>query len=83
MVMTSSCISSTTLAFVINWKLTLVILAVLPILIVTWLIFVKLTVLMTMNELKSYAKSGAIAQEIFSSIRTVLAYNGSQYEQLR
>ncbi|CAF1381437.1 unnamed protein product, partial [Didymodactylos carnosus] len=42
-----------------------------------------LTALMTMNELQPYSKSGAIVQEVFSSIRTVFAYNSSEYEQLR
>ncbi|CAF0852837.1 unnamed protein product [Didymodactylos carnosus] len=83
LVLTAACVSASLLAFIINWKLTLVMLAVLPLLIVNWLIFAKLMALITMDELKSYSKCGAIAQEIFSSIRTVFAYNGSQYEQLR
>ena len=38
---------------------------------------------MTSQELKSYAKAGAIAEEVFSSIRTVLSYNGGAYEAKR
>lgn len=38
---------------------------------------------MTSNELKAYAKAGAIAEEVFSSIRTVFAYNGASYESKR
>lgn len=38
---------------------------------------------MTSNELKAYAKAGAIAEEVFSSIRTVFAYNGGNYESKR
>ncbi len=34
-------------------------------------------------ELKFYAKAGAIAQEVFTSIRTVFAYNGAQKEHKR
>ncbi|CAF1546116.1 unnamed protein product [Didymodactylos carnosus] len=70
-----SCINTTILAFIINWKLTLIMLVLLPSFI--------LTALMTMKELQPYSKSAAIAQEIFSSIRTVFAYNSSEYEQLR
>ncbi len=33
---------------------------------------------MTTNELKSYAKAGAVAEEVFTAIRTVFAFNGSQ-----
>ena len=38
---------------------------------------------MTSQELKAYAKAGAIAQEVFSSIRTVFSYNGAAYESRR
>jgi hypothetical protein len=38
---------------------------------------------MTSQELKSYAKAGAIAEEVFSSIRTVFSYNGAAYESKR
>jgi hypothetical protein len=34
-------------------------------------------------ELKSYGKAGAIAEEVFSSIRTVLSYNGQSREEKR
>jgi len=34
-------------------------------------------------ELKAYGKAGAIAEEVFSSIRTVLSYNGQEREQKR
>ncbi|CAF1216329.1 unnamed protein product, partial [Didymodactylos carnosus] len=70
-----SCINTTILAFIINWKLTLIMLVLLPSFI--------LTALMTMKELQPNSKSAAIAQEIFSSIRTIFAYNSSEYEQLR
>lgn len=38
---------------------------------------------MTNNELKSYAKAGAVADEVISAIRTVFAFNGSQIEHKR
>ncbi|CAF3678455.1 unnamed protein product [Rotaria sp. Silwood1] len=34
-------------------------------------------------ELKAYGKAGAIAEEVFSSIRTVLSYNGQEREEKR
>ncbi|CAF4034340.1 unnamed protein product [Rotaria sp. Silwood2] len=36
-----------------------------------------------MNELRAYAKAGQIVQEVFSSFRTVLSFNGGKYEQKR
>jgi hypothetical protein len=37
----------------------------------------------TKEELGFYAEAGAIAQEVFTSIRTVFAYNGVQKEHNR
>jgi hypothetical protein len=42
-----------------------------------------MTANMTSDELKSYAKAGAIAEEVISSIRTVFSYNGATYESKR
>ena len=39
---------------------------------------IKLAGYLTTNELKSYAKAGAVAEEVFTAIRTVFAFNGSQ-----
>ncbi|CAF0877399.1 unnamed protein product, partial [Didymodactylos carnosus] len=49
----------------------------------TALIFSKLTSSMTAHELKAYGKAGAVAEEVFSSIRTVFSYNGVEHEQTR
>lgn len=38
---------------------------------------------MTSQELKAYAKAGAVAEEVLSSIRTVFSYNGTGYEVKR
>jgi hypothetical protein len=34
-------------------------------------------------ELRAYGKAGAIAEEVFSSIRTVFSYNGQSREEKR
>lgn len=34
-------------------------------------------------EIKAYEKAGGVAEEVFSSIRTVFAYNGQEREQGR
>ncbi len=35
---------------------------------------------MTAIELKAYGKAGTVAEEVISSIRTVLSYNGQEKE---
>ncbi len=35
---------------------------------------------LTAIELKAYGKAGAITEEVISSIRTVLSYNGQERE---
>ncbi|CAF3161370.1 unnamed protein product [Rotaria sp. Silwood2] len=71
------------LGFIRGWKLTFVILSVSPLLFISAYILTTVTATMTSQELKSYAKAGAIAEEVFSSIRTVFAYNGAAYESNR
>uniref|UniRef100_A0A8C5S1X1 Bile salt export pump n=1 Tax=Laticauda laticaudata TaxID=8630 RepID=A0A8C5S1X1_LATLA len=62
------------LGFVRGWKLTLVIIAVSP------LIGIGSVAKLTGLELKAYAKAGAIADEVLSSIRTVAAFGGEKKE---
>lgn len=38
---------------------------------------------LTAIELQAYGKAGAIAEEVFSSIRTVFAFNGQEREKQR
>ena len=38
----------------------------------------QLTGFLTSSELKSYAKAGAVAEEVFTGIRTVFAFNGAK-----
>ncbi|CAF1309030.1 unnamed protein product, partial [Rotaria sordida] len=71
------------LGLVKGWKLTLVILSVSPLLFLSAVIFTKITATMTSQELHAYAKAGAIAEEVFSNIRTVFSYNGAAYESKR
>lgn len=77
---TSTFISSMIVAFVYGWKLTLVILSVMPVLMVAMAFFAKIQTSLTNEELKAYAKAGAIAEEVFNSIRTVAAFGGEAKE---
>ena len=43
----------------------------------------KLASSLTALELKAYGRAGAVAEEVFSSIRTVLSYSGQKREEDR
>uniref|UniRef100_A0A671WU13 ATP-binding cassette, sub-family B (MDR/TAP), member 11a n=1 Tax=Sparus aurata TaxID=8175 RepID=A0A671WU13_SPAAU len=67
--------------FIGGWKLTLVVVAVSPLIgIAAGLMAVAR---LTGRELKAYAKAGAVADEVLSSIRTVAAFGGENKEAER
>ncbi|CAN9514222.1 unnamed protein product [Ophioblennius macclurei] len=73
-------ISSFIIGFIKGWKLTLVILAVSPVLAISAAIFSKVLTSFTTKEQSAYAKAGAVAEEVLSSIRTVFAFSGQEKE---
>lgn len=79
----SACITGFIIGFIYGWKLTLVILAISPALVVSAAIFGKLAASMTTKELQAYAKAGGVAEEVFSAIRTVVAFGGQDKESKR
>ncbi|CAF4418726.1 unnamed protein product, partial [Adineta steineri] len=52
-----------------------------PIVVGSSLMFAKLITKETEEQLNTYSKAGQIAQEVFSSLRTVLSFNGSKLQQ--
>ncbi|TSK34721.1 Multidrug resistance protein 1B [Bagarius yarrelli] len=66
------------IGFIYGWKLTLVILAVSPLLAGSAAAWSKILATLTTKELTAYAKAGAVAEEILVAIRTVVAFNGQQ-----
>uniref|UniRef100_A0A4W5MLM7 Bile salt export pump n=1 Tax=Hucho hucho TaxID=62062 RepID=A0A4W5MLM7_9TELE len=64
------------MGFVKGWKLTLVIIAASPLIGVG----AALMALLTGQELLAYAKAGAVADEVLTSIRTVAAFGGELKE---
>uniref|UniRef100_A0A8C2H0H5 ATP-binding cassette sub-family B member 5 n=1 Tax=Cyprinus carpio TaxID=7962 RepID=A0A8C2H0H5_CYPCA len=66
------------IGFVKGWKLTLVILAISPLLGIS-----AVMTSFTSREQTAYAKAGAVAEEVLSSIRTVFAFGGQKKEILR
>ncbi|CAF4856078.1 unnamed protein product, partial [Rotaria socialis] len=79
----ASFLTGFTLGFVYGWKLALVILSIAPLLFISAALFARLASGLTAMELKAYGRAGAIAEEVFSSIRTVLSYGGQEREEKR
>ncbi|KAL3831884.1 hypothetical protein ACJMK2_023581 [Sinanodonta woodiana] len=73
-------ISGFTIGFVFGWKLTLVMLAISPVLGASAFTMTKLVSSMSGKELKAYAKAGAVAEEVLGAIRTVTAFRGQEKE---
>ncbi|GAB0096239.1 Multidrug resistance protein homolog 65 [Sergentomyia squamirostris] len=68
------------ISLVYGWKLSLVILACLPVLIVCNFFVLKFQSALTAKELDAYSNAGAVAEEVLSSIRTVVAFGGEEKE---
>ena len=67
-------------AFIHGWELTLVIFSAMPVLIIAVSICARATAALTAKEQNIYGKAGAIAEEVLSSIRTVIAFGGEEKE---
>ncbi|XP_044151513.1 ATP-dependent translocase ABCB1 [Bufo gargarizans] len=68
------------IGFVRGWKLTLVILAISPVMGLSAAIWSKILSTFTNKELTAYAKAGAVAEEVLAAIRTVIAFGGQAKE---
>ncbi|XP_068446529.1 bile salt export pump isoform X2 [Clinocottus analis] len=71
------------IGFVKGWKLTLVIVAASPLIGLAAGLMAMFVAKLTGFELQAYAKAGAIADEVLSSIRTVAAFGGEKKEVQR
>ncbi|GFO24715.1 multidrug resistance protein 1 [Plakobranchus ocellatus] len=80
---TSTFLTGFIIGFAYGWKLTLVILAMTPLLAGAASLFSYLAASITGRELEAYAKAGAIAEEVFGAIRTVVAFGGQEVEAKR
>ncbi|XP_026768338.3 bile salt export pump [Pangasianodon hypophthalmus] len=69
--------------FVGGWKLTLVVIAVSPLIGLAAGLMAMAVARLTGRELQAYAKAGAIADEVLSAIRTVAAFGGEDKETER
>ncbi|XP_003921213.2 phosphatidylcholine translocator ABCB4 isoform X1 [Saimiri boliviensis] len=66
--------------FIRGWKLTLVIMAISPILGLSAAVWAKILSAFSDKELAAYAKAGAVAEETLGAIRTVIAFGGQNKE---
>ncbi|KAK3569006.1 hypothetical protein QTP86_021584 [Hemibagrus guttatus] len=69
--------------FIGGWKLTLVVIAVSPLIGLAAGLMAMAVSRLTGHELQAYAKAGAIADEVLSAIRTVAAFGGEDKETER
>ncbi|XP_036102579.1 ATP-binding cassette sub-family B member 5 [Molossus molossus] len=63
-----------------GWKLTLVTLSTSPLIITSAAMFSRIVISLTSKELNAYSKAGAVAEEVLSSIRTVVAFGAQEKE---
>ncbi|KAH8297255.1 hypothetical protein KR044_008793 [Drosophila immigrans] len=70
-------------SFIYGWKLTLVVLSCSPFIMVATAMVAKIQSSLAEKELKAYSEAGGVAEEVFSGIRTVLAFSGEAKENDR
>ncbi|CAC5380496.1 ABCB1 [Mytilus coruscus] len=68
------------IAFISGWKLSLASVAFCPVLVVVGAFMTRWLQTISRKEAQSYASAGAVAEEVFLSIRTVMAFNGQTKE---
>ncbi|KAI6217968.1 P-glycoprotein [Aphelenchoides fujianensis] len=77
---TSQFLGGFAVAFTYDWKLTLIMMALSPLLMMCGAFIARLMAKSAVVEAEKYAKAGAIAEEALSSVRTVYAFNGQDIE---
>lgn len=70
----STFVSAFAVAFAVQWKLTLIVLAIVPLIVIVTTICVAIDAQLEGRILKIYSQSGSMAQEVFSSMKTVQAF---------
>ncbi|XP_001986851.2 multidrug resistance protein homolog 49 [Drosophila grimshawi] len=70
-------------SFIYGWKLTLVVLTCCPFIVLSTAMVAKIQSSLAEKELKAYSDAGSVAEEVFSGIRTVLAFSGERKENER
>ncbi|XP_073486147.1 ATP-binding cassette sub-family B member 5 isoform X1 [Aquarana catesbeiana] len=76
----STFVAGLLIGLIYGWKLALVLMSTGPVVAISTAISSKMMVSLTSKELTAYAKAGAVAEEVLSSIRTVVAFGGQEKE---
>lgn len=71
------------IAFMYSWKMTLVMISLVPLLALSAGFMARMIASATKSEQEKYGVAGAIAEEVLSCIRTVIAFNGQTQEIAR
>ncbi|ETW00099.1 hypothetical protein, variant 2 [Aphanomyces invadans] len=71
----SMAVSGIAIGFTSGWKLSAVVVAFLPVLVVGLACMMKTTARAVQNAIKAYGQAGAVAEEALSNIRTVHVFN--------
>ncbi|KAK1861869.1 hypothetical protein I4F81_004448 [Pyropia yezoensis] len=79
----ASFVAGLVIAFAHGWQLTLVVLAVVPLLMISGAAYAKAMADGTLAGQAAYAKAGGVAQEVLGLIRTVAAFGSEEQEALR
>ena len=76
----SSCVFGIVIGFLYSWKLALVLSSLFPLLFFIGFIDGKVLKSHSSNEQTAYAAAAVIAEEVITSIKTVVAFGGEPYE---
>ena len=76
----STFLASLLVSLIFSWKLTLVILSLVPVLVLTAFLNGKVMADVSYKEQTAYAAAGSIAEEVISSIRTVVSFGAENRE---
>ena len=68
------------IAFIYGWDLTLVILSMMPLMVIFGGLAALAQSKFAEKEMEAYGKAGALAEEVLSAIRTVVAFGGQKKE---
>jgi ABC-type multidrug transport system fused ATPase/permease subunit len=70
-------------ALVKGWKLSLIILAIAPLVVLAFNLTIRFTIKYAKQQIDASAKAHTIVQEVITAIRTVTAFNGQKQEYER
>ena len=66
--------------YIQNWRISLVLTAIVPVMAIMGGIMGKIMATASKGEMDTYGKAGSIAEEVLSSIRTVVSFGGQKKE---